>query len=286
MPPAPDDLSTEHLLDLLKWYGEMGVDAVLDEAPHDRFVEGAAGVGAPAVSEEAQPAKPALRPARPLPAPPASAELLSSPADVVVQSAREIAAGASTLEDLRGALEQFDGCTLKRTASRLVFSDGSPQARVMLVGEAPGADEDRTGVPFVGRGGQLLDRMLGAIGLDRTSVYIANVVPWRPPGNRTPTPQEVAICHPFITRQIELVGPDILVLLGAAAMQALLGTKDGITKARGRWMEFTSGQRRIRAIPMLHPAYLLRQPAHKGFAWRDWRALRKELDRPDNSERQ
>ena len=162
-------------------------------------------------------------------------------------------------------------------ATRLVFSDGNPAAPIMLVGEAPGADEDRSGVPFVGRGGQLLDRMLGAIGLDRTGVYIANVVPWRPPGNRDPTPQEVATCLPFIQRQIALCDPDILLLMGKAALQALTTSRDGITRARGRWLEFDTGARTIRALPMLHPAYLLRQASQKKLAWRDWRTLQKAL---------
>ena len=148
----------------------------------------------------------------------------------------------------------------------------------MLVGEAPGADEDRQGVPFVGRSGQLLDRMLAAIGLDRTAVYIANIIPWRPPGNRTPTPQEAAVCQPFIERQIELADPDILVCLGGPSAQSLLGLKDGITRSRGRWSEYDTGTRKIRAIATLHPAYLLRQPLQKRLAWRDLKAIRKALE--------
>ena len=178
--------------------------------------------------------------------------------------------------ELRAILERFDGCALKATASRLVFSDGNPDARVMLVGEAPGRDEDIEGVPFVGRSGKLLDLMLAAIGLDRSSVYIANVVPWRPPGNRTPTPQETQICLPFITRQIELADPDILVCLGGPSAQTLLG-QSGITKIRGRWFPFHSGAREIRAMPTFHPAFLLRSPLQKRFAWRDFLAIKKAL---------
>ena len=171
-------------------------------------------------------------------------------------------------------LEKFDGCGLKATATRLVFADGAPDARIMLVGEAPGGDEDRIGRPFVGRAGQLLDRMLAAIGLDRTKVYIANVVPWRPPGNRTPTLQETAICLPFIRRQIELVAPKLLVCLGGSSAQTLLGLKDGITRTRGQWFDYArDGGGVIKALPMLHPAYLLRQPAQKRAAWRDLRTL-------------
>jgi DNA polymerase len=147
----------------------------------------------------------------------------------------------------------------------------------MFVGEAPGYEEDMTGKPFVGRSGKLLDRMIGAIGLDRSAVYIANVVPWRPPGNRTPTPQETAICLPFIRRQIELADPDILVCMGQPATQTLLGTREGITRTRGRWFTFATGSRDIRALATLHPAYLLRQPLQKRLAWRDFLAIKKAL---------
>ena len=170
-------------------------------------------------------------------------------------------------------LERFDGCALKATATQLVFADGNPQARVMFVGEAPGREEDIEGLPFVGRSGKLLDLMMAAIGLDRTSAYIANVVPWRPPGNRTPTPQETAICIPFILRQIELADPDVLVCMGNPSTQTLLATKDGITKTRGRWLAFHTGTREIRAIPTYHPAFLLRSPLQKRFAWRDFLAI-------------
>jgi len=158
-----------------------------------------------------------------------------------------------------------------------VFADGNPQARVMFVGEAPGFEEDQSGKPFVGRSGKLLDRMMAAIGLDRTSAYIANVVPWRPPGNRTPTPQETAICLPFIRRQIELANPDILVCLGGPSAQTLLGIRDGITRTRGRWFPYDTGTREIRAIATFHPAFLLRSPLQKRLAWRDFMAIRKAL---------
>ena len=161
-----------------------------------------------------------------------------------------------------------------------MFADGVPGAKVMFVGEAPGGDEDRIGRPFVGRAGQLLDRMLAAIGLDRRSVYIANVVPWRPPGNRTPTLQETQACLPFIRRQIDLADPKILVCLGGSAVQTLLGVQGGITRVRGSWFDYErdSGPP-IRALAMFHPAYLLRQPAQKRLAWADMRALAKALDR-------
>ena len=178
---------------------------------------------------------------------------------------------------LRAILDRFEGCALRATATQLVFGRGNPQARVMFVGEAPGYEEDKSGLPFVGRSGQLLDRMLAAIGLDETHAYIANIVPWRPPGNRTPTPQESAICLPFILRQIELADPDVLVCLGGPSAQTLLGIRDGITKSRGRWYPFQTGTREIRALATFHPAFLLRSPLQKRLAWRDFLAMRKAL---------
>ena len=200
--------------------------------------------------------------------------------DAAVMAARELARSAASLDELRAILDRFEGCGLKATATQLVFADGNPKARVMFVGEAPGRDEDIAGLPFVGRSGKLLDRMLAAIGLDRTTVYIANIVPWRPPGNRTPTPQEAAICLPFLLRQIELCDPDVLVCLGGPSAQTLLSIKDGILKTRGRWFIFNSGKREIRAMPTLHPAYLLRSPIAKRLAWRDFLAIKKALSTP------
>ncbi len=192
-------------------------------------------------------------------------------------AARAAAKSADTLDALRALLEGFEGCALRGTATQLVFADGNPESRVMFVGEAPGYEEDMTGRPFVGRSGKLLDLMMQAIGLDRSRAYIANVVPWRPPGNRTPTPQETAICLPFIRRQIELADPDVLVCMGQPATQTLLGTKEGITRTRGRWFGFDTGTREIRAVATLHPAYLLRQPLQKRLAWRDFLAIKKAL---------
>jgi DNA polymerase len=197
--------------------------------------------------------------------------------EAAVMAAREAAGAAANLDELRAMLDKFDGCALKATASRLVFADGNPQARVMFVGEAPGRDEDIQGLPFVGRSGQLLDRMLAAIGLDRTAVYIANIIPWRPPGNRTPTPQESQICLPFIRRQIELADPQVLVCLGGPSAQTLLGVKEGIMRSRGRWLSYQNGTRDIRAIATFHPAFLLRSPLQKRIAWRDFLAIKKAL---------
>ena len=191
--------------------------------------------------------------------------LAPKPPETAETSARALAQAATDLEMLRvQIMAEFDGCALKRTATQLVFADGLPGSRIMLIGEAPGEGEDRIGRPFVGRAGQLLDRMLRAIGLDRQKVYIANVVPWRPPGNRTPTLQETQICLPFIERQIDLADPEYLVCLGGSAARALLGINGGIMRARGSWFPYPRQTGRdIQALAILHPAFLLRQPAHQ-----------------------
>lgn len=268
---------------ILAFYVEAGVDAVLQEEPVDRF----AGDAQPAPTS-AQPAAAAAKPVRPSllagmsganPRPTSVPVQPDAPpsADAAIMAARELARSAASLDDLRALLDTFEGCGLRKTAKQLVFAAGNPQARVMFVGEAPGREEDLEGLPFVGRSGQLLDRIMAAIGLDRASAYIANVVPWRPPGNRTPTPQETQICLPFTLRQIELADPDILVCLGGPSAQTLLGIRDGIKKSRGRWHAFHTGKREIRAMPTFHPAYLLRTPIEKRFVWRDFLAIKKAL---------
>ena len=254
--------------DLLEFYVEAGADALLGEQAVDRFATEDAGLSARTPAPATARAEPAARAPSPL--------ALPAP-DEATMAARDAAKQAATLDELRAVLDRFEGCALKATATQLVFADGNPQARLMFVGEAPGRDEDIEGLPFVGRSGKLLDRMLAAIGLDRRSVYIANIVPWRPPGNRTPTPQESQICLPFISRQIELADPDILVCLGGPSAQTLLGIKEGITKTRGRWFTFDTGKREIRAMPTFHPAFLLRSPLQKRFAWRDFLAIRTAL---------
>ena len=260
---------------LLAFYLEAGVDCALTETLVNRLSDPDL---VPAASETAPP-KP-VRVAAPIPV--ARAEAAPAP-EAAILSAREAARTAPTLEALRALLETFDGCALRSTATRLVFSDGNPQARIMFVGEAPGREEDLEGLPFVGRSGKLLDRMIAAIGLDRTSAYIANVIPWRPPGNRTPTPQETQICLPFIQRQIELVNPDVLVTLGNPSTQTLLSTREGIMKTRGRWFEYDTGTRVIRALATFHPAYLLRSPSYKRMAWQDLRAIAKALEQLSSS---
>lgn len=296
MPMSIDRLSD--LRALLAFYVEAGVDAVVDEAPVNRFAAEAPAprssqvpAGEPSLSHEAPP-----RTQAPLGGPADAPNVRSrSPSlstagggggtgkgappapDEAIMAARQAAASATSLDALRDLLERFEGCALRLTAKRLVFADGNPQARVMFVGEAPGREEDIAGLPFVGRSGQLLDSMMAAIGLDRTTAYIANIIPWRPPGNRTPTPQESQICLPFIKRQIELADPDILVCLGGPSAAALLGLTEGIRRSRGRWRVYHTGTREIRAIATFHPAYLLRTPLEKRFAWRDFQAIRAAL---------
>jgi DNA polymerase len=289
-------LTRNEARELIAFYLDAGVDCAVSEEAVDRFADqpkiAAPAVGA-AADAETVPVAPRGRPAHP----DSSADRLRRPAsplsgqeeivraappppvapEAAIMAARESAGRATDLEELRALLAGFAGCTLAATATRLVFADGNPQARVMFVGEAPGRDEDIAGLPFVGRSGKLLDLMLAAIALDRTKAYIANVVPWRPPGNRTPTPQETAICLPFIRRQIELANPDILVCLGQPATQTLLATKEGITKTRGRWFKYDTGSREIRALATYHPAFLLRSPLQKRHAWRDFLALKKAL---------
>jgi uracil-DNA glycosylase len=272
MPLAPEPTPT--VQQLLAFYLEAGVDCALDDEPVNRLADpDAAAPPREAVVREAPPRTLSQAP----PAVPAPRTDATIAPEAAISSAREAARTAPTLEALRTLLENFDGCALKHTATRLVFSDGNPQARVMFVGEAPGRDEDIEGLPFVGRSGKLLDRMIAAIGLDRSKAYIANVIPWRPPGNRTPTPQETQICLPFIQRQIELVNPDVLVTLGNPSTQTLLSTREGIMRTRGKWFDYDTGTRTIRAIATFHPAYLLRSPSYKRMSWQDLRAIAKAL---------
>lgn len=192
--------------------------------------------------------------------------------------AMEIARACSTLAELKAALEAFEGCALKQFASTTVFADGNQDARIMFIGEAPGFEEDKTGLPFVGKAGKLLDKMLAAIGLDRTTAYIINVLPWRPPDNRNPDLAEVAKCIPFLRRHIELHAPNIMVLLGGSPLKHVLGKAEGILSTRGKWLEYHVGGRMIPVMPTLHPAYLLRQPGHKKLAWRDLLLIKHKIE--------
>ena len=252
-------------LTTLNWLFEAGADEAIADAPVNRLTAKAP----PAASPESTP----------LPSVPARAPAAYLPADDAIGGAMAAAASASTLAELQAALVAFDGCGLKRTATNTVFSDGVAHAPVMLIGEAPGRDEDRMGKPFVGRAGQLLDKMLASVGLDRgTNAYITNVINWRPPDNRDPSPEEAASCLPFLRRHIELAAPRIIILLGAVAARHVVGTSDGIMKLRGRWMEYRVGDRMVPLMPTLHPAYLLRQPAHKKLAWRDLQSVRDRFE--------
>ena len=265
---------------LLKFYLDCGADAATEETPISRF--GLGGSKMEAVSAPRLPTEPAAAPraAAPRAAVTQPAAILGSNDRALAESARAAASSAQSLDELRAILQRFEGIeSLRGRATNLVFADGNPEARVMLVGEAPGADEDRLGKPFVGVSGQLLDRMLGAIGLDRTTFYITNVCFWRPPGNRKPTEAELVAQAPFVQRHIELINPKVLVLVGAASAHALLATNDGITRLRGRWFDYKSDglPAAIPALPIFHPAFLLRQPAQKRETWADLLKLRARL---------
>jgi uracil-DNA glycosylase family 4 len=250
--------------DLIAWYEAMGADEAIGDSPVDRFATGAI----PAKTSAKSPASPPKSRAT-------SAKSRAGAESAAIPASLEAAA---TLAELEALLAQFEGCALKRSAKRLCFARGSASARVMLIGEAPGRDEDLQGKPFVGRAGQLLDRMLAAIGLAEEHVYITNTIYWRPPGNRTPTPQEIEACAPFLARQIDLLSPDVMVLLGGAAAKSILGVSEGIMRLRGKWKLYRSGDREIPTLATLHPAYLLRKPEEKRYAWRDLLMLKARLE--------
>ena len=268
--------------DLLHFYRDAGVDIALEAEPVDRLAQGVARQAAKELSTPERGDFPRLGETRAAAPPPSSAQpALAVPDEAQVARARAEAREAKTLEELRERLAAFDGCNLKFTAKNLVFADGNPGGGLMLVGEAPGRDEDMEGVPFVGRSGRLLDRMLAAIDIERSSAYIANVIPWRPPGNRTPTPLETEICRPFIERQIELANPRVLVALGAPSAKVLTSTTEGIMRLRGNWkVHATRSGADIPTMPTLHPAYLLRNPAHKRLAWRDFLEIKAKFRSP------
>ncbi|HKJ60602.1 MAG TPA: uracil-DNA glycosylase [Hyphomicrobiales bacterium] len=266
----PGDISERSALELLRWYQAMGVDEAISETPLDwsTLEESRRLPPQPDPAARKAPARPAAPPPpAPSPTPARKPGHPGLPASAL--AARDIAAKAADLENLERALAEFDGCALKKTAKNLCFARGNPEARLMLIGEAPGRDEDLTGKPFVGRAGQLLDRMLTAIGLGSDDVYITNVVYWRPPGNRTPTPHEVQACQPFLERQIELAGPEMIVLLGGAAAKQMLATDQGIMKLRGKWKSIEIAGKPVKTLATLHPAFLLRNPVSKRLAWRD-----------------
>jgi uracil-DNA glycosylase len=283
------------LVRLLEWQIASGADEAIGDQPVDRYAVSAR-------SSSPEPARPAKTPApaetTALAETPARAETTTPAAqsngtaqparppapqlvarNQIERTARELAQAANSLAELRDAFAAFDGCPLKQTATNFVFADGNPAAALMIIGEAPGAEEDRRGVPFIGPAGKLLDRMLAAIGLDRDAAYITNILPWRPPGNRNPTDAEIAACMPFIERHIELVAPRVLVPVGGTSSKSLLNTREGIMKTRGRWFEYASPtmETPIAARPILHPAYLLRSPAQKRETWSDLLAISERL---------
>jgi uracil-DNA glycosylase len=259
----------------LAWLVEAGADEAIGEIPVNRLVAKAPAPVTPFASMPARSVVPAAVP----PAIPKITSTATSPSTDPIGDAMASAAAASNLEALKAAMEAFEGSALKRAATNTVFADGTPLGRVMFIGEAPGRDEDRIGKPFVGRAGQLLDKMLASIGLDRAkNCYITNVINWRPPENRDPSPEEAAICLPFLRRHIELANPGLIVLLGAVAARHVMGISDGIMKTRGRWLEYRVGEAMVPVMPTLHPAYLLRQPAHKKLAWRDLQAIATRME--------
>ena len=269
-------LSENHELNpaqLLQWYVDCGVDETIADSPVNQFeiiektVQTQTVTATPSQRNQSEPSGP-----------------LASNRELI-EEAGELAAGCDSLQALNAAILEFEGCSLKKTAANTVFSDGNPDSDIMLIGEAPGADEDRIGKPFVGQAGQLLDRMFGAIDLNRENdFYITNVLPWRPPGNRKPTDQECDVCLPFLKRHIELFNPKLIVLIGGTSATALLNTKTGITRLRGKWQEHPVGDTKVPLIPIFHPAYLLRQPQFKKQAWHDLQAIREKLGLLRNNE--
>ncbi|ORE89878.1 uracil-DNA glycosylase [Aurantimonas sp. 22II-16-19i] len=311
-------LTRDAAVALLAWYREAGIESLLLDQPRDRFAETAAeterrkakarpagtaatqaqgrpdgrpdGRAESVQRERGAPSAPPSPPSRQAFGEPSPTTMgdsafpstrIAIPDDAALADARERAVSAASLAELRELLHGFGGCNLKITAKHTVFGDGPDKAELMLIGEAPGRDEDMAGVPFVGRSGQLLNRMLAAIGIERESVRVTNTVPWRPPGNRAPTPAETRICLPFVQRQIELVAPKVIVCLGSPSAKAILGSAEGILRIRGKWQSYSfdiDPGATIPAIAMLHPAYLLRQPAQKKLAWQDLLALKAKLD--------
>lgn len=288
--------NTINYADVLTWYADAGVDIALDDAPIDRFAQSKTNQAKTNLAKaNLANVQQTSKQVPPNPAPTRQSQPQRSthstgagstttrqqeraiPDAGAVQRATELARKATSLDDLKSVIEAFDGCNLKFTARSTVFADGNPKANIMLIGEAPGRDEDEQGLPFVGKSGQLLDKMLAAIGLDRTQVYITNILPWRPPGNRTPTAAETDICLPFVERHIELIDPDLLVLVGGSSAATMLRSKSTIMNLRGKWQKIALGDKEIPAMPCLHPAYLLRSPNHKSLAWKDLLAIKARM---------
>ena len=262
-------------IELLAWHIAAGADEAIADSPGNRFAE--AGRASPGRKQVAAGGPPGS-----VSPPGHRATAFTPPTSFTSPTARDaaqIAAACATFEDLVATIMAFDGCALKETATKTCVYDGNPAAPIMFIGEAPGAEEDRRGLPFVGRAGRLLDEMLAAIGLDRTSAYISNVLFWRPPGNRAPTPDEIATCLPFVERQVALIAPKVLVLVGGISAKAVFGINDGITRQRGTWRAYRPRglEQSVPATAIFHPAFLLRKPLQKRETWRDLLEIKRRL---------
>ena len=262
------------IIELLKWYVDSGIDVALENRPVNRL-----DLSTQSLSTKFDTTKSNKPPSQRKVQTTISSENILMSQDDTLKNAQINSAQANTLDDLRLAMENFNGCPLRETAKNLVFGSGNPNSKLMLVGEAPGAEEDRQGVPFVGKAGQLLDKMLASINMSREDVYITNLLPWRPPGNRTPTAAEIDALIPFAERHVELIAPKVLVFVGGTAAKAFLKSDQGIMKLRGKWLDYSMGykKRPIHARAILHPAYLLRQPAQKRETWCDLIEIRTKL---------
>lgn len=258
--------------ELMQWYNEMGVDTTVEAEPQDRTKPAAPS---PKKAEHIATSNPITHPQPIMPPTPST----MSPHDAINQ-ARNLADTAKNLEELKTAVEQFDACALKKTATNTVFSDGNPESNIMFIGEAPGANEDMEGIPFCGVSGQLLDKMLACINISRKeNCYITNTLFWRPPGNRRPTPEEIAICRPFVERHIALFQPKIIILVGGTAITSVLNSNIGITKMRAKFYDYSNQYLKspIKTTAMFHPSYLLRSPGQKRLAWQDLLKIQKFL---------
>lgn len=267
-----DNLSRHELEDILRFYAEAGLDHAMSEEPVDQLAafesqKAASAVPLPSLAPKAE--------ARPAPSPTRTAAI---PDAAAIAAATALAQSCGTIAELTEALRNFEGCGLRATAKSLVFADGNAQAPVMFVGDAPGREDDLEGRLFSGPTGLLMDRMLASIGLDRSSAYLGVMIPWRPPGNRAPTPFEVEVCLPFIERHIELAAPKLLVLMGELPAKRLSGASESIVRSRGQWRQAgLANGKSIPALTMLHPTYLMKQPAQKRLAWADLLALKARL---------
>jgi len=254
--------------ELLAWYADAGVDVCLQDEPQNHFNAPApqskthtSEKPAPQKSQKDKGASSSTQEMRP--------EIATIPDAAAIQSATDLAASSQNIEDLKNKLEEFEGCNLRFNARSTVFAEGDPSSDLMIIGDLPDRDEDQQGIPFVGRSGTLLEKMLTSIGLDRTKVYLTTVLPWRPPGSRPPTPKEADICRPFIEKHIELVDPKYILILGSNASGILLNSKKGLPSLRGKWHQLEIAEKTYNVLPSFHPGYLLKQPSQKRLAWQD-----------------